>query len=57
VSGVDVRGYFVWSIMDNFEWTDGFSKQFGLVHVDIDTLVRTPKASYAWLRERIGPAR
>jgi beta-glucosidase len=51
--GVDVRGYFVWSIMDNFEWAEGFSKRFGLVHVDFDTLVRTPKASYAWLRDRI----
>jgi beta-glucosidase len=51
--GVDVRGYFVWSIMDNFEWAEGFSKRFGLVHVDLDSLDRTPKASYAWLRERI----
>jgi beta-glucosidase len=51
--GVDVRGYFVWSILDNFEWAEGFSKRFGLVHVDFDTLARTPKASYAWLRDRI----
>jgi beta-glucosidase len=55
--GVDVRGYFVWSIMDNFEWAEGFSKRFGLVHVDFDTLVRTPRASYAWLRDRIAQAR
>jgi beta-glucosidase len=54
--GVDVRGYFVWSIMDNFEWADGFSKRFGLVHVDFDTLARTPRASYGWLRERIAQA-
>jgi beta-glucosidase len=53
--GVDVRGYFVWSILDNFEWAEGFSKRFGLVHVDFDTLARTPKASYAWLRDRIAP--
>jgi beta-glucosidase len=55
--GVDVRGYFVWSLLDNFEWAEGFSKRFGLVHVDFDTLVRTPKASYAWLRDRIQQAR
>ena len=55
--GVDVRGYFVWSLMDNFEWAEGTSKRFGLVHVDFETLVRTPKASYAWLRDRIRAAR
>jgi beta-glucosidase len=55
--GVDVRGYFVWSIMDNFEWAEGFSKRFGLVHVDFDTLARTPRASYAWLRDRIAQGR
>ncbi len=51
--GVDVRGYFVWSLLDNFEWAEGTSKRFGLVHVDFDTLARTPKSSYAWLRDRI----
>jgi len=56
-SGADVRGYFVWSLMDNFEWAEGTSKRFGLVHVDFDTLVRTPRASYAWLREHIRAAR
>jgi beta-glucosidase len=55
--GVDVRGYFVWSLLDNFEWSEGFSKRFGLVHVDFDTLVRTPKASYGWLRTRIAEGR
>jgi beta-glucosidase len=54
--GVDVRGYFVWSLLDNFEWAEGTSKRFGLVHVDFDTLARTPKASYAWLRDRIAGA-
>ncbi|MFT3904843.1 MAG: GH1 family beta-glucosidase [Steroidobacteraceae bacterium] len=43
--GVDVRGYFVWSLLDNFEWALGYSKRFGIVHVNYDTLVRTPKDS------------
>ena len=42
---MDVKGYFYWSFMDNFEWAEGFSKKFGLIHVDYDTLVRTPKKS------------
>ncbi|MFJ2741811.1 GH1 family beta-glucosidase [Streptomyces sp. NPDC087440] len=52
-AGVDVRGYFVWSLMDNWEWAEGFAQRFGLVHVDFDTQVRTPKASYAWLRDAL----
>ncbi|WBO66449.1 GH1 family beta-glucosidase [Streptomyces camelliae] len=52
-SGVDVRGYFVWSLMDNFEWAEGYARRFGLVHVDYSTLERTPKASYHWFRDML----
>jgi beta-glucosidase len=43
--GVDVRGYFVWSLLDNFEWSYGYERRFGIVHVDYDTQVRTKKHS------------
>ena len=52
-AGVDVRGYYCWSLLDNFEWAQGYSKRFGLVRVDFDTLARTPKDSYHWFRELI----
>jgi beta-glucosidase len=50
VPGIDLRGYFVWTLMDNWEWAAGFTQRFGLVHVDVETQERTPKASYEWLR-------
>ncbi|WP_246159562.1 GH1 family beta-glucosidase [Nocardioides antri] len=46
--GVDVRGYYAWSLLDNFEWAAGLSARFGLVHVDYETQVRTPKRSFQW---------
>lgn len=49
-SGVRLAGWFVWTLLDNFEWAAGYSQRFGLVHVDFDTLERTPKASFEWLR-------
>jgi beta-glucosidase len=49
--GADVRGYLLWTLLDNYEWAYGYSKRFGLVHVDRDTLERTPKASAHWYAE------
>jgi beta-glucosidase len=53
--GVDVRGYFAWSLMDNFEWTEGYRKRFGIVHVDYKTLERTLKRSALWYRSLLKP--
>ncbi|WP_321166196.1 family 1 glycosylhydrolase [Serinicoccus sp. CNJ-927] len=46
--GADVRGYFVWSLLDNYEWAFGYTKRFGIVRVDYDTQRRIPKASAHW---------
>jgi beta-glucosidase len=52
--GVDLRGYLVWSLLDNFEWGYGYSKRFGIVHVDYETQQRTVKDSGLWLKSLIG---
>lgn len=52
-AGVDVRGYFVWSLLDNLEWADGYSRRFGLVFVDFRTQARIPKASARWYQRLI----
>ena len=52
-AGVDLRGYFVWSLLDNFEWAEGYAKRFGIVHVDYATQARVLKDSAKWYREVI----
>jgi len=51
--GVNLKGYFTWTLMDNFEWAEGYSKRFGLVHTDRQTLKRTPKKSFRWYKDII----
>jgi beta-glucosidase len=55
-AGVPIAGYFVWSFLDNFEWSHGYSKRFGLVYVDYPTLARIPKSSFYWYRDFIAGA-
>jgi beta-glucosidase len=55
--GVDIRGYFYWSLMDNYEWDSGYAKRFGLVHVDYATQTRTLKRSAHWYRRLIESVR
>jgi beta-glucosidase len=52
-----VRRYYVWSLLDNFEWEEGYEKRFGIVHVDFATQVRTPKSSALFYRDYIERAR
>ena len=44
--GAPVHGYFAWSLLDNYEWAEGYAKRFGIIHVDFETQKRTPKLSY-----------
>ena len=55
--GAPVKGYFVWSFLDNFEWAFGYSKRFGIVYVDFPTLERVPKDSFYWYRDHIASQR
>jgi len=55
--GAPVKGYFVWSLLDNFEWAHGYSKRFGLVYIDYPTLERVPKDSFYWYRDAIAGRR
>ncbi|HKE78807.1 MAG TPA: GH1 family beta-glucosidase [Solirubrobacteraceae bacterium] len=55
--GADVRRYCVWSLLDNFEWEEGYDKRFGIVHVDFDSQVRVPKRSALWYRDFIARVR
>ena len=52
-AGANLRGFFYWSLLDNYEWAEGYQKRFGLVHVDYESLARTPKASYHALRRAL----
>lgn len=56
-AGVDVRGYFAWSLLDNFEWASGYAKRFGIVYVDYATQERIPKESAYWYRDLLAAAR
>ena len=50
-AGVNLKGYYLWSFLDNFEWSEGYGPRFGMVRVDYDTQARTPKRSYYWYRD------
>ena len=57
LAGADVRGYFIWSLLDNFEWEAGYSVRFGLIYVDYPTQRRVPKSSFTWYRDLVKTAR
>jgi beta-glucosidase len=52
-AGIPLRGYFLWSLMDNFEWSWGYSKRFGIIQVDYESQARTPSASAHWYADLI----
>jgi beta-glucosidase len=52
-AGIPLRGYFLWSLMDNFEWSWGYSKRFGIIQVDYESQARTPRASAHWYADLI----
>ncbi|TYS17699.1 beta-glucosidase [Rossellomorea vietnamensis] len=52
-SGVNIKGYLTWSLLDNFEWAEGYDKRFGLIHIDFHTLKRTKKDSYYWYKQTV----
>ena len=52
-----MRGYFQWTLLDNFEWAEGYARRFGLVHVDYDTLARLPKDSFSWYQALLAARR
>jgi beta-glucosidase len=56
-NGADIRGYFIWSLLDNFEWESGYSNRFGLIYVDYLSLRRIPKSSFSWYADLIKTAR
>ena len=55
--GVPVFGYFLWSLLDNFEWAEGYNNRFGIVYVDFQTLKRYPKKSFYWYKDLISKHR
>jgi beta-glucosidase len=52
-AGANIKGYFVWTLIDNFEWAEGYAKRFGIVYTDYTTQKRIPKASYYWYQKLI----